>query len=62
MDSGSVKAQTRLQVERAQRVAEEARERVKAGKSWSPYRDPEDERQAEPDRTRAGFLQYFSGD
>jgi hypothetical protein len=62
MDSVSVTKQTRLQVERAQRAAEEARQRVQAGKSWSPYKDPEGEPEEAPKQRRGEFLQYFSGD
>ena len=62
MDSVSVKAQTREQIERAKRAAEEARERIRAGKSWSPCRGSEEEQDAAADHGRSDFLQYFSGD
>ena len=62
MDTVSVKAQTREQIERAKRAAEEARERIRAGKSWSPCRVSDGEQQATDDRGRGDFVQYFSGD
>ncbi len=55
-------ARTRRQIERAQRAAEEARQRVRASRGGALRLSPEDERQGTAEPTRSEFPQYFSGD
>ncbi len=62
MNQDELAARTRMQIERAQRAAEEARERVRAARGGALRLSPEEERQAKAEQTRGGFLQYFSGD
>jgi hypothetical protein len=61
METVSVTAQTRAQIERAQRAAEEARKRVQASRGGALRLPPAEEGETRPGRAD-GFLQYFSGD
>ncbi len=58
MDSVSVREQTRLQVERAQRFAEEARERCRAGKGGGLRQGQEGEAPPRPDLDDAQAADY----
>ncbi len=61
MNRDELAERTRLQVERAQRAAEEARRRVKASRGGALRLPPGEEDEAKSESTGA-FLQYFSGD
>ncbi len=62
MSKDELAARTRLQIERAQRAAEEARGRVRAAKGGALRLPLADERQAAEEPARAEFPQYFTGD
>ncbi len=62
MSQDELAARTRLQIERAQRAAQEARERVRASRGGALRLSPAEERQAKDEPARAEFPQYFSGD
>ena len=62
MSQDELATRTRLQIERAQRAAQEARERVRASRGGALRLPPVDERQATDEAARSEFPQYYSGD
>ena len=62
MSRDELAARTRQQIERAQRAAQEARERVRASRGGALRLSPGDERQETPEPARDDFPRYFTGD
>ena len=62
MSQDTLAAQTRLQIERAQRAAQEARQRVRASGGGALRLPSDDERQRTPEPDRGAFPRYFTGD